>query len=37
MDEWVEKHPQRGKGELGGKGGMGWQVCGGVTMKRDII
>jgi hypothetical protein len=30
MDEWVEKHPHRGKGE--GKG-----VVGGVTGKGDVI
>jgi hypothetical protein len=35
VDEWVEKYPQRGKGEE--EGGKRRGVDGGVTLKGDII
>jgi hypothetical protein len=33
---WVREHPHRGKGE-GERSAVGWETCGGVTRKWDII
>lgn len=36
LEQWWRGHPHRGKGK-GERADMGWEVCGGLTGKGNVI